>query len=115
MKAKIIGTEKNKRILSRYLQLANEMYVDAPPEQQIVVGHFLTIGDQESSNSTSVKSIMATAHATAVKRTPDPAKHTSNDIRSMFKKARENSNNKLSVVGDTGKDGDDVDRSISID
>ena len=40
VKAKIIGTEKNKCILSKYLQLAHEMYAEPTPEQQIVVGHF---------------------------------------------------------------------------
>ena len=115
MKAKIIGTEKNKHILNRYLQLANEMYFEPPSEQQIMVGSFLTIGDQEKSNSTSVKRTMATAHATAVKRTPDPAKRTSYDIRSLFKKARGNSKDTFSVVDETGKDRDDVNRVICID
>ena len=40
VKAKIIRTEKNKRILSKYFQLAHEMYAEPTPEQQIVVGHF---------------------------------------------------------------------------
>ena len=115
VKAKINGTEKNKCILSKYLQLAHEMYAKPTPEQQIVVGHFLTIGDQgESSTSTSVKSTLGTAIAIAGNKSHKPGKRTSHDIRSMLKKARENSKNTFSVADNSGKDGDDGNR-ISID
>ena len=40
VKAKMIATEKNKRILSHFLDLVNKNYKDLLPKKEIIVGSF---------------------------------------------------------------------------
>ena len=56
VKAEMMATEKNKRILAHYLDLVNKNYKDLPPEKEIIVGYFLASeNSQECKASNSVQ------------------------------------------------------------
>ena len=56
LKAEMIATEKNKRILAHNLDLVNKTYKDLPPEKEIIVGSFLASeNSQESETNNSVQ------------------------------------------------------------
>ena len=64
VKAEMIATEKNKRILAHYLDLGNKNYKDFPPEKEIIVGSFLASENSQESEASNSAQILV------VKRTP---------------------------------------------
>ena len=112
VKAKLIGTEKNKRILARYLELVNNNYVDVSPENEIIVGSFVAAPDNRAHNSSDISfSVESGPGKRKQKKNHSLVKRTSYDIRSMFKKAEETSKSKEKAAGG----GDEVDGTIVID
>ena len=51
MEAKIVATEKNKRILARCYELAKQDYAGVSSEYEIIIGSFLESQDNTQSNS----------------------------------------------------------------
>ena len=75
VKAEMMATEKNKRILAHYLDLVNKNYKDLPPEKEIIVGSlFASEISQESEASNSVQILV-------VKRTASRKKNLLVKIR----------------------------------
>ena len=75
VKAEMMATEKNKRILAHYLDLVNKNYNDLPPEKEIIVGSlFASEISQESEASNSVQILV-------VKRTASRKKNLLVKIR----------------------------------
>ena len=75
VKAEMMATEKNKRILAHYLDLVNKNYKYLPPEKEIIVGSlFMSEISQESEASNSVQILV-------VKRTASRKKNLLVKIR----------------------------------
>ena len=86
VKAEMIATEKNKRILAHYLDLGNKNYKDFPPEKEIIVGSFLASeNSQESEASNSVQISVVKRPASRKKEEP-VSKYKNADIRKWLKK-----------------------------
>ena len=90
--AKMIGTKKNKELLSRYFELAKEMYEEVPEAQQIIVGTFSRVEEELPEAAAQVKKAknpVEKCGASAKKASKSrPDCRTSYDIRDMFKRTK---------------------------
>ena len=98
VKAEIIATQKNKRILDHYLDLVNKNYKDLPPEKKTIVGSFLASeNSQESEASNSVQ--ISVVKQNASKKKEEPLGKDKNENMGKWFKKKETS----TVVKDDGK------------
>ena len=82
----MIATEKNKHILTHYLDLVNKNYKDIPPEKEIILGSFLASeNSQESKASNSVQILVVKRTASRKKEEP-VSKDKNTHIWNWFKK-----------------------------
>ena len=88
VKAKMIAAEKNKRILSHFLDLVNKNYKDLLPKKEIIVGSFFASeNSQESGASNSVQ--ISVVKRTASRKKKEPVNKDKNaDIGKWFKKEK---------------------------
>ena len=86
VKAEMIATEKNERILVHYLDLVNKNYKYLPPEKDTIVVSFLASeNSQESETSNSVQILIV--KRTALRKKEEPvSKDKYAGIRKWFKK-----------------------------
>ena len=88
VKAKMIATEKNKRILSHFLDLVNKNHKDLLPKKEIIIGSFFASeNSQESEASNSVQ--ISVVKRTASRKKKEPVNKDKNAaIRKWFKKEK---------------------------
>ena len=85
VQAKMIGTQINKIILSKYLNMIKEIYVEPDPDETIIAGTFLE-PDEVVENACAVPVALSIKQKRKKKKKPDPRPLSkSKDIRDLFK------------------------------
>ena len=86
VKAEMIATEKNKRILAHYLDLVNKNYKDLPPEKEIIVGSFFASENSQESEAGNSIQILVVKQTASRKKEEPVSKDKNADTRKWLKK-----------------------------
>ena len=96
IKAKMIGTVKNKEILARYLELVNNNYIDVQhTEKEVIVGYFVSLPVPDPNKHSGGSNVLIEASGGKTKQRKTKKKP---NIQSFFKKSLEKENNKKEDV-----------------
>ena len=107
VKAEMIGTQKNKLLLARYLDVASENYNDVPPEQEVIIGTFAN-NEKQDEDPEDLTSVVASGSRNKERKIKPVIKRANKkDIRSFFAKNTANDNQStqpIVVAADTATD-----------
>ena len=94
----MIGTQKNKLLLARYLDVTSEKYEDVPPEQEVIIGTFAN-NEKQDEYPEDLTSVVPSGSRNKTRKVKPVIKRTNkNDIRSFFAKNTANDNESTQAI-----------------
>ena len=91
--AKLIGTRKNKEILAKYLEMVQTHYAEPSSDKDVIMGSFVAMSVNEDGNIANRKDCTKCSNKggknKSLKNVAIPNPKPSSDIRTFFKKERE--------------------------
>ena len=116
VEARMIGTQINKTILSKYLTLVNETYAEPTPEELVIVGTFIeeekgpNLSEHEDDSDGDIT--VQIERNKKVKKKSSKQKVRNHDIRELFR--RQNNKNKEQERDDTEMEDEEDDDELMI-